>query len=443
MRFDAKTILIALGILTAGGAAGDSRAQSLPQYADPLHLGVTSCATCHGAVEPFRNSTVLQNEYVTWLQKDRHAKAYKVLLDERSVRIARNLGLPNAHTAEICLNCHADNPAQEKRGRQFQVSDGVGCEACHGGSQLWLGPHVAGTGHAENVKMGLYPTDDPVALAKLCVSCHVGSQTSKFVTHRIMGAGHPRMSIEVDTFTAIQPAHYVVDKDYLERKRQPNGVQIWAIGQAVSLAETMSAYLDPQRNPPGVFPELVFYDCHACHHPMSNVRWEPRPATGLGPGVVKFNDANAVMLRVIAGRVDPGLGRALAEHTLGLHKAMNESREKAMQQAGALRDAAGQLVQKFAQHKFAPDDIRALLDGIVVEGLDKREYVDYSAAEQATMALSALISEMKTTGGWADAQHKQASDALGKLYEAVAKDEEYRSANFVAALQSFREALPK
>ena len=71
----------------------------------------------------------------------------------------------------------------------------------------------------------MYPTDQPVARAQLCLSCHFGTEQNKFVTHRIMGAGHPRMSFELDTFTAIQPAHYIADKDYAERKGAPNGVQ--------------------------------------------------------------------------------------------------------------------------------------------------------------------------------------------------------------------------
>ena len=48
--------------------------------------------------------------------------------------------------------------------------------------------------------------------AGLCLSCHFGNQ-EKFVTHRMMGAGHPRMSFELDTFTQLQPAHFVVDED--------------------------------------------------------------------------------------------------------------------------------------------------------------------------------------------------------------------------------------
>ena len=39
-----------------------------PAFAEDIHLGVASCAgsTCHGAPEPFANSPVLQNEFVTW-----------------------------------------------------------------------------------------------------------------------------------------------------------------------------------------------------------------------------------------------------------------------------------------------------------------------------------------------------------------------------------------
>ena len=51
-------------------------AQSLPQYSKDKHLGVASCAgsTCHGGVQAYKDSPVLQNEYVTWSREDSHAK---------------------------------------------------------------------------------------------------------------------------------------------------------------------------------------------------------------------------------------------------------------------------------------------------------------------------------------------------------------------------------
>jgi len=414
---------------------------------DPIHIGVQSCAgnNCHGAVQPIGASRVPQNEYFVWSQKDKHAQAYTVLTNDRSKRIARNLGLSDPdhpEHASLCLDCHADNVPPAQRGAQFQLADGVGCEACHGGSSGWLGVHISGASHQDNLKAGLYPTEQPVARAKLCMSCHIGSAANKFVTHRIMGAGHPRISFELDTFTAIQPAHYVVDKDYVERKGMPNGVQIWAVGQAEALAETMTAFLDPARNPNGFFPELVFYDCHACHHPMSNLRWEPRASTGLGPGVPVFNDANALMLRVIAERIDPALGRALGEHMLAFHKAMTESRDRSLHEAAPIRDIANQLVARFAGHEFGRDDVRALATGVINDGLAKNDYIEYAAAEQATMALSSIVAAMRHLGMLTEPQFKLVNGALDKLYDAVAKDEEYRSATYAAALRDFNQALP-
>jgi hypothetical protein len=135
----------------------------LPQYQPDIHLGVASCAgsTCHGATAPWKGSNVLQNEYATWQRSDKHAKAYEVLLNDKSKRIAKNLGLKNAHTAAVCLDCHADNVPAKTRAKQFQISDGVGCEACHGGAMRWLGIHVSGaaTRKAE-VAAGMFPTED-------------------------------------------------------------------------------------------------------------------------------------------------------------------------------------------------------------------------------------------------------------------------------------------
>jgi hypothetical protein len=444
MQLGKWTVLCALNAAWLALAASPAGAQNVPQFDNNTHLGVTSCAgsTCHGAVEPFKNSNVQQNEYVIWSQKDRHAKAYKVLLEERSVRIARNLGLPNANTAEICLNCHAHNVPENRRGRQFQISDGVGCEACHGGASGWLGIHISGGTHQDNLKAGLYPTDDPTARANLCLSCHVGTQANKFVTHRIMGAGHPRMGFELDTFTAIQPAHYVVDKDYIQRKGAVNGIQVWAIGQAKQLEEQMNGYLDPKRNG-GAYPELVFFDCHACHHPMSNVRWEPRASTGLGPGVIKFNDANALMLRIIAEHLDPPLGKQLGERMIAFHRATVDNRERTITEGTAVRDIAKQLAAKFAQHTFSREDIRALANGVIADGLNKKDFIEYAGAEQATMALSSIVSAMRNTGMLNDAQLKTANAALNKLYAAVEKDEEYRPATYNVALQEMAQALPR
>src|SRR5690606_37170209 len=165
---------------------------------------------------PWKDSNVLQNEFVTWSRVDKHhTRAYAVLRNERSQRIARNLGLKEpAHEARLCLDCHAHHPPPAQRGERFRVEDGVSCEGCHGPAEGWIKSHVApGATHADNVARGLYPTDEPVAQAELCLSCHFGNR-DKCVTHRMMGAGHPRMSFEPDTFAQTQPPHFVADADW-------------------------------------------------------------------------------------------------------------------------------------------------------------------------------------------------------------------------------------
>ncbi len=123
----------------------------------------------------------------------------------------------------------------------------------------------------------------------------------------MMGAGHPRMAFELDTFTAVEPAHFKPDTDWEKRKRMWDGVKVWAIGQALVVSEMMDVLVDPKRGRDGLFPELVLFDCHACHHPMSDSRWAPRVA-GLGPGSVRLNDSSMLMVRQIAHVVDPPLG---------------------------------------------------------------------------------------------------------------------------------------
>src|SRR4051812_14443910 len=99
-----------LALLLAALPCGAADIPALPFTNPAIHLGVSSCAgsSCHGALQPWPESTVRQNEFITWQDKDPHSKAYKVLMSDRSKRIAKNLGLANAYDAKMCLDCHAD-----------------------------------------------------------------------------------------------------------------------------------------------------------------------------------------------------------------------------------------------------------------------------------------------------------------------------------------------
>ena len=433
---------------------------------DTVHLGVRSCAgnNCHGAVQPLKTSHVEQNEYLIWSQKDKHSKAFAVLREERGLRIARNLGLPDAEHAKICLDCHADNVAPNRRGPSFQISDGVGCEACHGGAggggpeapQGWLGTHISGTNHAADIAAGMYPTDRPIERAERCIRCHIGDD-KRFADHDIMGAGHPPMPFELDTFTAIQPAHFVVDKDYIERKGRPNDMQFWAVGQAADLRDRMDQVLDPKHAPKGANPELSLFDCQACHHavPPSNtdnqkaatdqLQWRKRPGIGLGPGKLRLYDATAVMLFTIAGRVAPDTAKSLGDRLAALHRATVEPNgdywAAVRREATAIRQDADALVPILAKHNFDKDDAKALAQAVIAVGTTGEDLA-YSSAQQQTMALESIVAAMKAFGFANENQLKALDDGLAKLNDAAADDQKYRPDTFVQALKDFESKLP-
>ncbi len=416
------------------GIALAAPAPQLPYRSQAKSLGVVTCASelCHGSISPWKDSDILQNEYVTWSRVDKHAtRAYAVLASERSKRIAANLGLKEApQRAKLCLDCHAFDPPPRLRGARFKVEDGVSCEACHGPAEHWIERHVEpGATHADNVAHGLYPLEDPVAQARLCLSCHFGNR-DKFVTHRMMGAGHPRMSFELDTFAATEPAHYVIDADWHRRKGEWDTVRIWAVGQALAASELLDVLLDPKRSRDGLFPELVVFDCNACHHPMSQRRWTP--LLGTSPGHIRLNDSNLLMLRAIVRQALPGpQAQRFDREVRELRRAVSGDGGDALGVARELRGAIAALVPRLATHRFRTDDLRAMVALLSTADVDGG-YHDYADAEQATMAIASLADYLARHGGLADV--RSVNGALDRVYDAVKSDENYRPERFREAL---------
>jgi hypothetical protein len=418
--------------------------QTLPYHSPNETLGTVTCASslCHGAIKLWKESPILQNEYVTWSRTDKHTRTYNVLLNEKSKRIVKNLGLKEAaHEAKICLDCHAHNIPVALRGERFKLSDGVVCEACHGPAEKWIKPHVNPVGdpaahHAANVEHGLYPTSDATARAKLCLSCHFGNK-DKLVTHRIMGAGHPRMSFELDTFTEIAPKHFVIDKDYAERKQVWEGAKTWAIGQALAVAEVMDIMQDEKRGRDGLFPELVLFDCHACHHPMSELRWKPKSAFGpsASPGLVRLNDANMLMLRAVSNALDPKLGERVREQTQKLHRAVAGEGNPLAEAAALKKLATTEVVPMIAKSEFSAATVSRVLQSVIDDGL-AGHYSDYAAAEQATMAMASVSSFLEKQGGMKSPAAFNAG--LKKLNGTLVNDEKFQPAQFVAQLRDLR-----
>lgn len=434
-------ILIA-GVLSSHIGAAVSAESPLPYKAPDKHLGVGSCSgsTCHGSTIA-RQSNVEQNEYLVWSDDeipDKHASAYEVLLDDRSRRIAENLGLKSAETAKICLDCHADFVPPEQRGEKFSLAEGVGCESCHGGGARYLEVHdEPDATHEHNVELGMYPTDDPRARARLCLSCHFGND-DKYVTHRIMGAGHPRLTFELDTFTADQPAHFFVDDDYARRKRVWTGVQTWAIGQTLAARQFTNAVL--RGGDTGLFPELTLFDCYSCHHSMDDLRWQPRETVGLGPGALRFNDANLLMTYQLARVVAPEQARRLHDGMRALEQASRKDRAAVAQACRNLIQVLDSIEGVLSEYTFSRSDMYGLIDGLIDYSL-KGEYRDYASAEQTVMAISSILVALEQSGDFDQARGDTLFGALDAVFKSLESDEQFKPAGFQNALQTFRQVL--
>src|SRR5437762_4932733 len=89
--------------------------------------------------------------------------------------MAKSLGIAAAHKEALCLKCHAIDGVKP----EMAVSEGVGCDACHGPAEKWLNAHVEpGWKHlssrAKWEGYGFVPAENLVARSVNCVKCHVG-----------------------------------------------------------------------------------------------------------------------------------------------------------------------------------------------------------------------------------------------------------------------------
>src|SRR5271155_1067915 len=94
----------ALGFVVANGLVLGADAPEVSKYTGP---GSCSSPSCHGSVQARTETTVLQNEYSTWVVRDKHAHAYINLTNPVGTRIAEIMGLKKPDTEARCLACHA------------------------------------------------------------------------------------------------------------------------------------------------------------------------------------------------------------------------------------------------------------------------------------------------------------------------------------------------
>ena len=400
-------------------------AAELPKYTGP---GSCSSPSCHGGVQPRADASVQQNEYSTWVVRDKHAQAYAVLSNQFAQRMAGILELPAANTAPKCLACHSLDVPSDQRARTFDATDGVSCESCHGPASNWLGPHTTkGWTHEKSVEVGMYNTRGLVQQSEKCLTCHLGTR-EKFVDHEMIAAGHPDLYFELASFTAVMPRHW---KESLDKDPWMH-VRALATGQAVQLREQLKRVAREAQE--GIWPQYAELDCFACHHSLTEAKdsWrQERGYVGRRPGNPPWNLSRYAVLRLLVNEVDRNAGQQLesgVNKVNGLVSALASDRTLISAEAFSAAEIADRLAKRMATAgPFDQAVTLRLLKGIsgdadYIAGQGER------AAEQAAMVLDSLFVAYSRNTRVANADQVRA--AINELFRQLGDPSAYNAPRF-------------
>jgi Cytochrome c554 and c-prime len=401
-------------VVIAAVVIGGTR-PSTPLAPDTVHAqgnykytGAASCAAsnCHGSTKPKADFPKL-NENVVWFQKDKHAKAYATLTNEKlksgvsPAKIATNLKIAKATESSKCLVCHAVDVKPELRGPKFDITEGVHCDGCHGPAEKWLEPHAEkGWTHEQSVKVGMYDTKNFLLRAEKCVSCHLAIDAD------MVAAGHPDLlAFELDTFSATMPPHW-------RDKGTWASTRTWSTGQVISLREAAKQLGD---------------------RASGNAS-----AALLNDALAKVQGHGAVV-RVLLGAVAADAQKSVETDVAALTDAVGKG-DKAKIAATSKNLVATMNAQapKVATKEWDQASTKKIMSDIAASG-DAIGGVGIRGAEQAAMALDRLYSGYsKAPGQKAD---KAAGDALDKMFGTIEDPKKYDGKAFGAAAKSFGDTI--
>jgi hypothetical protein len=446
----ALTWLLSGGLsLTALGqsrAASDERVRALLAVASSgematvnhKYVGPGSCSAvaCHGGIQPRMSTKVLQNEYSTWVSQDKHARGYAVLTEPLGRQMSSILKIGPAEKAQRCLVCHALSEPKEDKAREFDASEGVSCESCHGPASAWLGPHIqASAQHADMVKLGLVDNKSLTVRSEECLSCHLGSARKDMqVDHEMIAAGHPDLTFELDSFTAVEPPHWV------EKSKDPLfGMRAWGVGQAVQLRESMLRVA--RRAQSGPWPEFSEMDCITCHHSLTGPEsWRQKEGyEGHRAGDPPYNISRFIVFRHFAQEIDPTgdqeLGRQVGQ-VAALVTSMSPDRGAVESAAKRAATTADKLLEEVRDAQYDQARSERLLKAIANDA-DAIARQGERAAEQATMSVDSLyIADMK-----AGAPNATTRSAIDQLFAQVKNPSGYNAPMFAAQMKKVAATL--
>ena len=429
----------------------DSNARSKPDSnGEPVkYIGPGSCAatSCHGSVKPVAGSRILQNEYSTWIVKDKHSRAYQALTGDIGERIARILKLnAKAEEAPKCLACHALYTTPEQRGRPFELSEGVSCENCHGPASAWLGPHTTRDWpHEKSVALGMRDTRDAIHRTEKCLECHLGTK-EKFVDHEMIAAGHPDLFFELDSFSAVMPRHWKSPRESAPGKPVEDaawaGVRDWSAGQAVQLRAEMERLTwrakGERFDKKDVWPEYSELSCFACHHALAPAKDSWRQEHGFDsrrPGDPAWNSSRFVVFRLLAKQIDSANAQELDGRLLevsGEMSKLNPDRNVVAASASAAAPVAQRFAERLATMQYDRAVVLRALQNIS-EDAEDISLADERAAEQAAMAMDSLYIAYSKDARPGNAEEVRA--VINELFRQLENPSAYNADQFAASLR--------
>ena len=418
-------VLLALAISFPSGSSAQTNAHNASKYIGP---GSCSASACHGGVAPAKNSRILQNEFSTWVVQDKHARAYDVLQNPVARRMGNILGIGNPTVEPKCLACHALATSAMERGREFAINEGVSCESCHGPSSAWLGPHsTRGWSRKQSLALGMYDTENLIPRAEKCASCHVGSQ-EKSVDHEMIAAGHPDLVFELDTFSAVMPAHWKPPADPFA------GVKAWSVGQAVQLQKTLERL--QSRAGSKSWPEYSEMECFSCHHSLVKAENSWRQKAGYKDRVAgspPMNPSHFVIFRSIAQEVDPEQGKKLESQLLDVYREtskVDSDKAAIAKSAGAAAKTAAELAQRLNDAKLDRSTALRMARSITVNSAGIADQGPRTA-EQAAMALQTFAAASETAGQ----QLPESDVAIRALFKLLESPSNYNAPQFAEQMR--------
>ncbi len=369
------------------------------------YTGNASCgaSSCHGSTKP-KAEFPKMNENIIWSTKDHHGKAFATLTNEKlksgvsPSKIAKELKLAKAETSDRCLVCHAVNVPAAQRGPKFDISEGVGCDGCHGPAEKWLEPHAEkGWTHEKSVAVGMYDTKNMLLRAEKCVSCHLQIEAD------MVAAGHPDLlAFELATFSSNMPPHWRDKGTFADAKA-------WATGQAISLREAARQLANRAKaGASGKLLEDAFKKVQG-HAAVVKQAMGAEPAKTLEADVA-----------TLAEQVTKGDKAAIQATATKIATAANAEGRAA---AGREFDAAG---------------TKKVIVAIAADA-EKIGATGVRGAEQAAMALDRLYNSYSKAPG--QKPDKAAGDALDKVFGTIEDPAKYDAKAFATEVKAFEKSV--